>query len=48
MIGTKGDQKTKPLIVWHKEPVRLTKQQRQVGSYKENGIIYRMVEIKDL
>jgi hypothetical protein len=47
MIGTKGNQKTKSLIAWHKTPVRLTKQHRQVGSYKENGNIYRMVEIKD-
>jgi hypothetical protein len=48
MTGTKGNQKTKSLIAWHKTPVRLTKQHRQVGSYKENGNIYRMVEIKDL
>jgi hypothetical protein len=48
MIGTKGNQKTKSLIVWRKTPVRLTKQHRQMGSYKENGNIYIMVEIKDL
>jgi hypothetical protein len=48
MKGTKCDQKTKSLIAWHKTPVRFTKQHRQVGSYKENENIYRMVEIKDL
>jgi hypothetical protein len=34
-IGTVGNQKTKSLIVWHKEPVNLTKQQRQVGTMKK-------------
>ena len=33
-IGTVGNQKTKSLIAWHKEPVSLTKQQRQVGATK--------------